>query len=79
MGTIVGSTIFLCLCIRLCIQLCCKKTQSLPSSGQREGPIQVQVHSYENNLTTVPAYNIREEAPPSYTAATSSITGQLKY
>jgi hypothetical protein len=50
---------------------------------QTPGLVQVQVHSFGNSATqpprTTPVHSIKEEAPPNYTAATSSNSGYPKY
>ncbi len=79
-GIISLGIILFSICLRCCIQINANNSRRSPISVQNPGT--VPVYSYGNNLptrssTAVPVHNIREDAPPSYAAATS--TGLPKY
>ncbi|CAF2680603.1 unnamed protein product [Rotaria sp. Silwood2] len=86
---IVGISIaILSICIRCCVQLNSNNTRqtppAVPISIQNPGHRRAQVYVTRNNMTArsstiVPVHCIREDAPPSYAAATSSTTELPKY
>jgi hypothetical protein len=65
-----ASITLLSICIRCCIHINATNTRPAPLVAQHTGPVQVQVHSFANNRATVPVHSIREQAPPTYAAAT---------
>ncbi|CAF0914697.1 unnamed protein product [Rotaria sordida] len=82
------SILILSVCIRCCIQLSASNTrptsQRVPISIQNPRHVQVQIHSPRNNMATrspgiAPVHCIKEEAPPTYAAAISSVTEPPKY